>query len=163
LAGDENQISGTRKVRAMFSEYLAQKAFDTVSGHGGSDSFGNHQSDARAMARHGGSPIENETTGGEASAFSFDPLEIAPLFNASRWGKAKSRSTSWLGGHEGSDGCEAFAANAAAIGQDAFAAFAGIAIQKSVLAFTPDLGRLILSFHLCAFLSRAEADQARLE
>jgi len=34
---------------------------------------------------------------------------------------------------------EAFAAHAAAVGQGGFAALAGVAIQKSVLAFTTDL------------------------
>jgi len=46
-----------------------------------------------------------------------------------------------------SNGREAFAAFAAAIAQNGAATFAGIAIEKSVLAFAPDFRRLILAFH----------------
>jgi hypothetical protein len=39
------------------------------------------------------------------------------------------------------------ASDAAAIGQSGAAAFAGIAIQETMLAFAPDFRRLILAFH----------------
>jgi hypothetical protein len=39
------------------------------------------------------------------------------------------------------------ASDTATIGQGGAAAFGGIAIQKAMLAFTPDFRRLILTFH----------------
>lgn len=41
-----------------------------------------------------------------------------------------------------------FAAHAAAIGQSGFAAFGGVAIQKTVLPFAAHFRWLILAFHL---------------
>jgi hypothetical protein len=46
-----------------------------------------------------------------------------------------------------SDRGETFAALAAAVGQNGAAAFAGIAVEKPVLAFAADFRRLILAFH----------------
>jgi hypothetical protein len=42
---------------------------------------------------------------------------------------------------------ETFAALAAAVGQNGAAAFAGITVEKPVLAFAADFRRLILAFH----------------
>jgi len=54
----------------------------------------------------------------------------------------------------GSDRREAFAALATAITQRGAAAAGGFAVQKPVLAFPADLGRLILAFHKFKFASR---------
>jgi hypothetical protein len=40
------------------------------------------------------------------------------------------------------------ASDAAAVAQSGLAAFAGVAIQKAMLAFAPDFRRLILAFHV---------------
>jgi hypothetical protein len=49
-----------------------------------------------------------------------------------------------------------FAAHATAIGQSGFAAFAGVAVQETVLPFAANFRWLILAFHLFSIqLSRS--------
>jgi len=52
-----------------------------------------------------------------------------------------------------SDRRQAFAAEAAAVGEDGLAALGGIAVEKSVLPFAADFRRLILAFHKFRFVS----------
>jgi hypothetical protein len=69
---------------------------------------------------------------------SASPAKRGPTATVSALGRSWTRE---------SDRCQTFAALAAAIGQNGAATFAGITVQKSVLAFAADFRRLILAFH----------------
>ena len=129
----------------MLPETFPQQAPGAVPLDGAADFFAGDDSQPGLRTFRQSLPVGDETAEHDPLPLLPDAREIAARPDA----RGAAQAFRWFGGrgHAKSNRCQAFAAVAAAVGQRGLAALAGIAVEKSVLAFATDFRRLILAFH----------------
>ena len=149
---DQNNFNGLGQFMLMLPETFPQQTARTIALHSTADFFTRDHAQFWLRPVRQSLPVGNETT-------EYDPLPLLPdarEMAARPDARGAAQTFRWFGGrgHAKSNRRQAFAAVAAAVGQRGLAALAGIAIEKSMLAFATDFRRLILAFHK---LGRARA------
>ena len=135
----------------MLPETFPQQTARAVTFHGTADFFARDDAQLWFRPVRQSLPVGDETAEDEPLALLPDAREITALLDAR--GAAQAFRRFGGRGHAKSNRRQAFAAVAAAVGQRGLAALAGIAVEKSVLAFAADFRRLILAFHKFNFIA----------
>jgi len=136
LARDQNQIHGTLELMLVQPITFPQEPPRAAALDRRPDFFAGDDSDATGRARHQWQKICNETAADHPLTLQSSPREIAFFFQATGTGQKQPGRRRC--GHAELNRGQAFAANAAAIGESGFPALAGITIQKAMLPSAAD-------------------------
>ena len=136
-AGDQHEVDRRNEVILMQAETLAEQPARPVAHHGIAQAAGSNHPQTGMCRRCHGLPIRNQAPGGKSFTPLPDAREIPPLLDPRR---APEPQALWRFASHGTglDGSQTLASDTTAVAQDSAAAFAGITIQKSVLAFASD-------------------------
>lgn len=146
ISRDQNNFDRLRQFILMPPETFAEQPPRAIALHRAAYFFARDDAQFWFCAVGQFIPICNQTTLREAAALLPDPREIATLRQPRV--AAKAQAFRRFGGHARKlNRRQAFASDAAAIGERGFAALGRIAVEKSVLPFASDFRRLILAFH----------------
>jgi hypothetical protein len=154
ISGDQNNFNRLRQFVLMLPETFAQQSPRAAAFDRAADFFARDDAQFRLRAVGQFVPVRDQAALCEALALPPDAREIAALLKPRGAAQAQAFWRFGWRGHAKSNGCQAFAAHAAAVGERGLATLARIAVEKSVLPFAADLRRLILAFHK---LGRARA------
>jgi hypothetical protein len=135
----------------MLPETFPQQTARAVAFHGPADFFAGDDSQLWFRPVRQSLPVGNQTAEDKPLSLLPDAREITARPNARRTAQA-FRSFGGRG-HAKSNRRQAFAPVAPSVSERGLAALAGIAIEKSVLAFAADFRRLILAFHKFNFIA----------
>lgn len=137
IARDQNQLDWLCKFMLMLPETFAEQSPRAAALNCAADFFACDDAEFWRRAIWQFVPVGNQAALREPFALLPDARKIATLCEPR--GATQSQEFRRFGGHaRKSDRRQAFATHAAAVGQRGFAAFARIAVKKSVLPFAAD-------------------------
>jgi len=145
ISRDQNEFHGLRQFILMLPETFPQQTPGAITFNRAADFFARHDSQFRFCAVRQPLPVGDKAAEREPLPLPPDARKITALPDAR--GAAQAFRNCGGRGHAKSNRRQALATKPAAVAQDGLAAFARIAVEKSMLPFAADLGRLILAFH----------------